>query len=63
MGSNETINPANQTDVKRLNAAGAIHLGANITPGEYILQVIATDQLAGEKHRVANQWIDFEIVR
>lgn len=63
VGSNETINPANQTDVKRLNAAGAIHLGANITPGEYILQVIATDQLAGEKHRVANQWIDFEIVR
>jgi|SRR5437667_5190891 len=62
-GKDETVNPANQTDVKRLNAAGAIHLGANITPGEYVLQVIATDQLADEKHRVATQWIDFEIVR
>jgi len=32
-------------------------------PGGYQLQVVATDPLAKEKHRVATQWIDFEIVK
>ena len=61
-GKDETVNSSNQADLKRLNAGGAIHLGANLTPGEYVLQVIATDRLADEKHRIATQWIDFEIV-
>jgi VWFA-related protein len=62
-GKDESVNPANQFDMKRLNTGGAIHLGANLTPGEYILQVIATDQLADDKHRLATQWIDFQIVK
>jgi hypothetical protein len=32
-------------------------------PGEYVLQITATDPLADEKHRVATQWIDFEVVK
>lgn len=51
-----------QTDLKRLTANGGIQLGANMTPGEYVLQVIVTDS-ATEKVRVASQWLDFEIVK
>jgi VWFA-related protein len=50
-----------KTDSKRLVAFGRLRLGGNLTPGEYVLQVIVTDALAKEKNRVTAQWIDFEI--
>jgi hypothetical protein len=52
-----------QEDLKRLVAGGQIKLNRNAAPGEYVLQVIVTDLLADEKHRVATQWIDLEIAR
>ena len=52
-----------QPDLKRITVVGALKLGAELTPGEYILQMTVTDPLAGEKHRVATQWIDFEVVK
>lgn len=57
------MDPASQTDMKRLGALGRIQLGTDLVPGEYVLQVIVTDALADEKHRVVTQWMDFEIVR
>jgi hypothetical protein len=36
---------------------------SGITPGEYALQVVITDQLAKGQHQIATQWIDFEVVR
>ncbi len=62
-GNEVPFNTANQTDVKRLLAGGAIQLGTELGPGEYVLQIIVNDPLANEKRRVANQWIDFEIVK
>jgi VWFA-related protein len=53
----------NPPDLGRLSADGAITLGADLVPGEYILQVIVSDLLANEKHRTATQWMDFEIVK
>jgi VWFA-related protein len=53
----------NQTDLERLFAGGRLQLGSELTPGEYVLQVIVTDTLANEKYRTATQWIDFEIVK
>jgi VWFA-related protein len=53
----------NAPDLKRLAANGAIQLGADMALGEYVLQVVVTDLLADEKHRIATQWIDFEIVK
>ena len=47
----------------RLLAGGMIQLGTDLPPGEYVFQVIVNDALASEKHRVASQWIDFEIVK
>lgn len=52
-----------QTDLKRITAGGMIQLGTDMLPGEYVLQVIASDPLAKDKYRTATQWTDFEIVK
>jgi VWFA-related protein len=62
-GRVQALDTAGQTDLKRLRANGALQLGTEMQPGEYILQVIVTDLLAKEKYRTATQWIDFEIVK
>lgn len=51
---------APQADMLRLPMAGRLQLGAGMEPGEYVLQVIATDPAA--KQSTATRWIDFEIV-
>jgi VWFA-related protein len=50
-------------DLGRLSASSVINLGADMVPGEYTLQVIVTDLLAGDKYRTATGWVDFEIVK
>jgi VWFA-related protein len=62
-GKEQPFNLNNPTDLKRLGASGALLLGTEMTPGEYVLQVVVTDQLADQKHRVATQSIDFEVVK
>ena len=57
------LNLDHQQDLNRLTVTGGMRLGSDLIPGEYVLQVIATDPLADEKHRIATQWIDFEIVK
>jgi len=52
-----------QPDLKRITVIGALKLGAELIPGEYVLQLTVTDPLADEKHQVAAQWIDFEVVK
>jgi VWFA-related protein len=53
----------NPPDLNRLAADGGITLGADLVPGEYVLQVIVNDLLADDKHRGASEWLDFEIVK
>ncbi|HEV7747470.1 MAG TPA: VWA domain-containing protein [Pyrinomonadaceae bacterium] len=62
-GKESAVDTVNQSDLKRIGMAGGVKLGAALVPGEYVLQITVTDPLADEKHRVATQWIDFEIVR
>ena len=60
------VNPLDvtgQTDLKRITGGAGLQLGAEMSPGEYVLQVIVTDALAKEKQRTATQWMDFEIVK
>jgi VWFA-related protein len=61
------LDASQQIDMKRLLAGGRIQIGADMTPGDYALQVIVTDTLIKEKskdkRRTATQWIDFEIVK
>ena len=62
-GEAKPLNMTGQPDLKRLAAGGAMQLGREMEPGEYVLQVIVTDPLAKEKYRIATQWIDFEIIK
>jgi VWFA-related protein len=54
---------AQQDDLKRLVAGGAIKLSRAAAPGAHTLQVVVTDLLAEGERRTATRWIDFEIVR
>ncbi|HEX8773235.1 MAG TPA: VWA domain-containing protein [Pyrinomonadaceae bacterium] len=62
-GNPKPFDASGQTDLKRLVAGGALRLGTDMTPGEYVLQVVVTDMLAQDKYRTATQWIDFEIAK
>jgi hypothetical protein len=42
---------------------GRLMLGAEMTPGEYVLQIVVIDTLAGGEKRTATQAIDFEVVK
>jgi hypothetical protein len=53
---------AGQTDLQHLRAVGAAAIGLKLVPGDYILQVIVTDQLAGVKQQIATQFVQFEVV-
>jgi hypothetical protein len=50
-----------QKDPRHVLGGGQLQLGANTTPGDYILQVTVIDRLAPPKNRTATQSIDFEI--
>lgn len=52
-----------QPDLKHIRAVGQLQLGPELTPGEYVLQVIVTDKLAKEKYSAATQWMDFELTK
>ena len=52
----------NPPDISRLSGASAIKLGADMSAGEYVLQLIVTDLLAEAKYATASQWVDFKIV-
>jgi len=58
-GAGKYIDPAGQTDLERISAAGGLRLNS-LSPGAYVLQVTVKDQ-AG-KRSDATQLIDFEVV-
>jgi hypothetical protein len=60
-GKQNPLDLANQTDSQRLKFAGALTLGTAMLPGDYVLQVLATDNLAKEKRKIASQFVQFEI--
>jgi VWFA-related protein len=61
-GQPSAFDAAKQADMRNLHTGTRVTLGG-LAPGEYVLQVVVTDQLAPEKRRTATQWIDFEIVK
>ena len=62
-GKQVAFDIGSQSDLNRLTARGAIQLGSQMQPGEYVLQVVVTDLLRRDKYRVTSQWIDFEVVK
>jgi VWFA-related protein len=62
-GDATPIDFGGQADLQRIASASRLQLGAQLTPGEYVLQIIVTDGLGKEKPRVVSRWIDFEVVK
>jgi VWFA-related protein len=63
-GKVQPVDMNDQADLARLAAGGALRLGMDMMPGDYVLQVVVTDLLAKDyKRRTNTQWIDFEIVQ
>ena len=62
-GQPKPLDLAGQTDFHAVKSTAAINLGAGMQPGEYILQVVVTDNLANEKRKIATQLVQFEIVQ
>jgi VWFA-related protein len=52
---------AGASDPRRVMAGGRISLGREMTPGQYVLQVIVIDKLAKSKFNTVTQSMDFEI--
>lgn len=51
-----------QTDFGKINFFGALSLGGAMQAGDYILQIVITDNSAKSKRKLANQWVQFEVV-
>ncbi len=65
-GAAAPLDLTGQTDPKRLAAGGRLQVGSELTPGDYVLQVVVTDEVARGKKRdgrgTTTQWVDFEVV-
>lgn len=62
-GAAKPLDASGQNDTQRLVVSGRLYLGAELAPGEYLLQIVVTDLHADAKHNVVTQWTDFEIVK
>lgn len=47
---------------KRIEYTGSISLGTEMQPGDYVLQLVAVDEVPNKKRRIATQFVQFEIV-
>lgn len=61
-GKKTPIDLRGQTDLKRIKAVGAINLGSEMTAGDYILQIIVTDNLAKQSRKISSQFVQFELI-
>jgi hypothetical protein len=55
-----TVETASPTNSKRVATGGRLQL-SQLTPGDYVLQVIVADNLRFDKYRIATQAIDFQV--
>ncbi len=60
-GKPQPVNQKLEDNPADLVGAGILRLGSELTPGEYLIQWIATDPLARKNRRQVSQWIDFEV--
>ena len=62
-GKPKPIEISGQTDTKVIRTGGAIGIGDEMETGNYILQIIITDDLAKDKNDTAAQFVQFEVVQ
>jgi VWFA-related protein len=61
-GKQAPVDVAGQTDMQSIKTTGAVNLPNAIPPGDYILQIIITDNLAKEKRKISTQFVQFEVL-
>ena len=61
-GPIQRMDPAGSTAAGSVNFIASLGLGSGMLPGDYVLQVVITDNLARAKRNTASQFIQFEIV-
>lgn len=61
-GNDKPVSAADDPVGHRLSASGAISIGAEMEPGDYVMQIVVTDRLAKTKQQIATQWVQFEVV-
>ena len=61
-GNKKPIEVLEQTDLERIKSIGALSLGGEMPTGDYILQIIITDNLAKQKSQTTSQFVQFELV-
>ncbi len=62
-GKQASLELLGQTDLQRIKTVGALNLGTEMLPGDYVLQTVVTDNLAKEKQKIATQFVQFEIIQ
>lgn len=62
-GKTQIISTGNIKDLRRVQNAGTMALGTDMETGEYVLQVLITDNLAKKKRQTVSQFVPFEIVK
>ncbi len=50
-----------QADMKAINFLTSLSLGTSISPGDYVLEIAITDNLAKGKYKAVSQYIQFEV--
>lgn len=61
-GTQKPFELRGQTDMLHLKTTGAIAIGEKLLQGDYVLQVIVTDELAKGKEQITTQFVQFEVV-
>ena len=62
-GKPQPMDTGNISDPQRIGMSSALNLGTSMQPGEYVLQIIITDNLAKENRKIAAQFVTFEIIQ
>jgi len=60
-GKPNPFNPDGPIDPAKLIFSGALGLGDEMKPGDYVLQIVIIDNLAKSKRKLATQWVQFEL--
>ena len=61
-GKQQPVATLNQAGYSKINVNGSLNLGTVMQPGDYVLQLVVTDNLAKDKRKTATQFVQFEIV-
>jgi hypothetical protein len=52
-----------QEDLQKVRVGATLNLGGRMEPGDYVLQIVVTDNLAkNEKRKAVSQFVQFEVV-